>query len=116
MDSLDAATTPQILLIQSDTLLNQQMSVDLTEAGYVVISALKADDGLEKAIASQPALIVVDRSLAGESGLLLCQRIRAKEIYNPLLLMMSKDTVADRIACLEAGADDYFLKPYRADN
>jgi len=116
MDSSANATQPQILLIQSDLSLNQQMSIDLTEAGYVVTSTIKASQGLEQATTINPELIVIDRMLAGESGLSLCQHLRAKGVHVPVLLMMAKDTVTDRVACLDAGADDYFLKPYRADD
>ncbi|NEQ98219.1 MAG: response regulator transcription factor [Cyanothece sp. SIO2G6] len=110
------STNPQILLIQSDQPLSQQMALDLTEAGYLVTSISKGEQGLKQAVSANPALIVVDRMLAGESGLDLCRGLRDRGVYVPILLLMSKDTVADRIACLEAGADDYFLKPYRADN
>jgi two-component system, OmpR family, response regulator NblR len=53
--------------------------------------------------------------LAGESGLVLCDRLRASGARMPVLLLMARDGVDDRIACLEAGADDYFLKPYRTE-
>ena len=114
-DAPQESTTPHILLVQSDLPLSQQMSVDLTEAGYSVTNATKAVQGLEQATAIRPSLIVVDRMLAGDSGLSLCKDLRDQGIHVPVLLLMSKDTVADRIACLEAGADDYFLKPYRPD-
>jgi len=108
--------TPQILLIQSDLPLNRQMITDLTDAGYVVDSAQKPELGLQQALTNRPALAVVDRMLAGDSGLTLCRNLRDHGVVAPILLLMSRDTVADRIACLEAGADDYFLKPYRAEN
>ena len=63
----------------------------------------------------QPALVVIDRLLAGESGLSLCNHLRAAGAQMPVLLMMAKDGLDDRIACLQAGADDYFLKPYRSE-
>lgn len=116
LDESTASTTPQLLLIQSDASLNQQMSIDLMEAGYVIDSVSKSAQALEQITASPPALIVVDRMLAGESGLTLCNTLREHGIHVPILLMMSKDTISDRIACLEAGADDYFLKPYRTDS
>ena len=115
VEELEPSNT-QILLIQSDQPLSQQMALDLTEAGYIVSTAAKSEEGLEQASSIRPALIVVDRMLAGESGLSLCRGLRDRGIHQPILLLMSKDTVADRIACLEAGADDYFLKPYRSDN
>ena len=115
-DEAADSNTPSILLIQSDMSLNQQMSVDLMEAGYVIHSVSKGAQAIEQVSLKKPALIVVDRMLAGESGLNLCSQLRENGVHVPVLLMMTKDTIADRIACLEAGADDYFLKPYRSDD
>jgi two-component system, OmpR family, response regulator NblR len=53
--------------------------------------------------------------LAGESGLWFCNRLRSLGNRVPVLLMMARDSVDDRVACLESGADDYFLKPYRTE-
>ena len=61
-------------------------------------------------------MIIVDRILTGDSGLEFCSGLRQRGIRVPVLLLMSKDAVEDRVACLEAGADDYFLKPYRSDD
>ena len=65
---------------------------------------------------ADPALIIIDRMLTGESGLELCAQLRAQGMKPPLLLMMVREQLEDRIACLEAGADDYILKPYRAED
>jgi OmpR family response regulator NblR len=54
--------------------------------------------------------------LSGESGLSLCKNIRSLGMRSPVLVLMARDTVDDRVACLEAGADDYFLKPYRSED
>ena len=64
---------------------------------------------------STPALVIVDRLLGGESGLVLCQTLRGQGLKAPIVLLMAKDSLDDRVACLECGADDYFLKPYRTD-
>ncbi len=93
----------------------QQLSQDLREAGYEAMITSDAASGLERAHQLQPALVVVDRLLVGESGLQLCQRLRTLGMRVPILVMMARDTVEDRVACLEAGADDYFLKPYRSE-
>jgi OmpR family response regulator NblR len=77
--------------------------------------AYDAPSGLRQAKEFQPALVVVDRMLSGESGLSLCTHLRASGARMPVLLLMARDTVDDRVACLQAGADDYFLKPYRTD-
>lgn len=108
-------TNPCVLLIQTDEALAQHVSLDLRESGYDTVVAHDAVSGLRQATELGPSLIVVDRMLTGESGLWFCNHLRSKGSRTPVLMMMARDTVDDRVACLEAGADDYFLKPYRAD-
>lgn len=104
-----------ILVVETDEGLAQSISTDLKGAGFDAIVAPDAASGLRQVATIQPLMVVVDRLLAGESGLWLCQRLRSNGVRVPVLMLMAKDTVEDRAACLEAGADDYFLKPYRPD-
>jgi OmpR family response regulator NblR len=116
MDSSNSPTPPpQVLVIATSDDLSTQISQDLTEAGYDTLAARSADEGIRQAKRLKPALVVVDRSLAGHSGLTVCQALRSAGLCSPILLFMARDTLEDRIACLEAGADDYCLKPYRTD-
>ena len=108
--------SPRVLVIETDEALAQHVSSDLQESGYETAIAHDAASGLRQAKEFQPSLIVVDRMLAGESGLSLCSHLRASGVRMPVLLLMARDTVEDRVACLQAGADDYFLKPYRTDD
>lgn len=116
MSTATSDRSPCVLVIEPDELLAQQVSLDLREAGYEALVTCDASTGLHKAQELQPALIVVDRLLAGESGLQLCSQLRSLGIRVPVLMLMARDTVEDRVACLEAGADDYFLKPYRTED
>jgi len=104
-----------VLLVETDNTLAQHVIADLQDSGYQAAIARDAESGLKQAQILQPALIVIDRMLSEESGLTLCHRLRSQGGRMPVLLLMARDTVEDRIACLEAGADDYFLKPYRSD-
>lgn len=106
---------PCVLLVESDETLAERLSLDLREAGYCTVVAPDASSGWHQACELQPAMVVVDRALPGESGLKLCTQLRSAGSRVPLLLLMARDTVEDRVACLEAGADDYFLKPYRTE-
>lgn len=108
--------SPRVLIIETDEVLAHHVSVDLRESGYDAAVAHDATTGLRQAKEWQPALIVIDRMLAGESGLALCSNLRAIGARMPVLLLMARDSVDDRVACLQAGADDYFLKPYRSDD
>lgn len=104
-----------ILLIETDATLAEQVSRDLRESGYAPVVGSDAIAGMELARKHQPALIVIDRMLAGDSGLALCSQLRQAGDVTPVLILMARDRVDDRVACLEAGADDYFLKPYRTE-
>ncbi|MBD2199329.1 MULTISPECIES: response regulator transcription factor NblR [Calothrix] len=113
---MTAAHSPCVLVIETDESLANQLSFDLQEAGYDSILAHDAVSGLQYSRDRQPALIVLDRMLAGESGLSLCKNLRNAGMRSPVLVLMARDTVDDRVACLEAGADDYILKPYRSED
>ncbi|MBD2105068.1 response regulator transcription factor NblR [Leptolyngbya sp. FACHB-261] len=108
-------TAPRVLIVEADVPLAEHLSLDLCEAGYEATIAHDAPAGLQQAQRLQPDLVVVDRFLGGESGLWLCRHLRALGLQIPLLLLMGRDEVDDRVACLESGADDYILKPYRSD-
>ncbi|MEM1253649.1 MAG: response regulator transcription factor [Cyanobacteria bacterium P01_H01_bin.21] len=110
-----AEATPCVLLVEANEELAHDVSNDLRESGYIPLVATTIDSGLKEVYNHHPALIVVNRLLAGESGLDLCQQLRSQGDRTPMLLMMARDNLDDRVACIESGADDYFLKPYRSD-
>jgi OmpR family response regulator NblR len=115
MSIAEAERNPCVLVVETDETLAGQVSLDLQESGYEAVIAPDVYSGMQYSQEIQPALIVVDRMLAGESGLELCNHLRKAGAQIPVLVLMARDTVDDRIACLEAGADDYFLKPYRSE-
>ena len=118
-DSNAEYASPLVLVVESNQPLAKTIGVDLHEAGYRPLTAHTLTAGLTSAKERSPALIVVSRRLedsAEESGLDLCRQLRAAQKRVPILLLMAHDELSDRIACLEAGADDYFLAPYRSDN
>ncbi len=115
MSTATVDATPCVLIVETDETLAHSLSSDLQESGYETIVTHDASNGLREAVEHSPALIVVDRMLTGESGLSFCQDLRSIGTRAPVLLMMARDAVDDRVACLEAGADDYFLKPYRTE-
>lgn len=112
---MSVETSPQVLLIMSNEDLARQIGLDLKEAGYTPAIAFTPDHAIELIQKTPPALVVIDRMLGGDSGLSLCQSLRSQGIRTPIVVLMARETLEDRVACLEAGADDYFLKPYRTD-
>lgn len=115
MDAPAPGNVPCVLVVEANEELARHVSADLKGSGYETIVAYDLASGFQQAQEKHPALIVIDRMLAGESGLEFCSHLRAQGNRTPMLLLMARDTLDDRIACLEAGADDYFLKPYRSD-
>ena len=111
----DASALPVVLVVESSEGLASKIEIDLHEAGYKPVSAYRLSTGLAQAKQTSPALVVVARRLGDESGLDLCRRLRDDQNRVPILLIMNQDELSDRIACLEAGADDYVLSPYRSD-
>jgi len=115
-DALSSQNLPLVLVVESDETLSHTISVDLHEAGYSPIEVPNLRLGLIRAREGTPALIVVARRLSEESGLDLCRQLRSEQNRVPILLMMKHDELSDRIACIDAGADDYFLAPYRSED
>lgn len=110
------AQIPYVLVIESDENLAHKLAYDLKKVGYNPVEAHSAIIGLQYSQEYEPALIIVDRLLTGGSGISLCKNIRHHGNTSPILILMSRDEVEDRVACLEAGADDYCLKPYCSED
>jgi two-component system response regulator MprA len=87
----------------------------LQAEGYAVDAAADGGAGLAAVERSVPDLLVVDVTMPGVDGLALCRRLRAKGLGVPILLLTARDAVADRVAGLDAGADDYLVKPFAAE-
>jgi OmpR family response regulator NblR len=104
-----------VLLVETDKTFSESASIDLQEAGYVPIVVPDTQKGWIQHNQLQPAMVVVDRSLTGESGIDFCRQVRQSGSRTPLLMLMATDSVDDRVVCLEAGADDYIINPYRSE-
>ncbi len=88
----------------------------LANTGYAVDYSHRGDTGLELALSNHYDLIVLDLSLPGLDGLELCRRLRDDAgDTTPVLMLTARDTVEDRVSGLRAGADDYLVKPFAAE-
>jgi len=116
--NLDTTSPPascaSVLLVEPDTTLAQKIARDLEEAGYdpTVVSA--TDRAIERVEEAIPGLVVIDRRLPDDSGLNLCRTLRGRFGQLSVLMLSIADTLQDRIACLDCGADDYVMQPYRS--
>lgn len=101
-----------ILVIEDEAKLARFVEVELTYEGYRVTVVNDGPTGLVMAREQLPDLILLDWMLPGISGLEICRRLRSTGNRIPVILMTAKDDIADRVAGLDAGADDYVVKPF----
>jgi DNA-binding response OmpR family regulator len=102
----------RILLVEDDPKLAEFIAAELSLEGYNVTIAKNGMDGLSIARDLQPDLLILDWMLPGISGLDLCLRLRKTGIEVPIIMLTAKDEIPDRVAGLNAGADDYVTKPF----
>ena len=105
----------RILAVDDDPKILNLMRRGLAFAGYGVDLAPDGEQALAIARERPPDLVVLDVMLPGLDGLEVCRRLRAGEPNLPILLLTAKDRVPDRVAGLDAGADDYLIKPFAFD-
>ncbi|MFM6323656.1 MAG: response regulator transcription factor NblR [Microcystis panniformis] len=103
-----------ILLVGIEENMAKLASADLKEAGYPPLIVPSLDLAFPEVKSWQPAMIILDRFLAAEAGVNFCRRLRSQGSRVYIILLVSQETLEERLACLEAGADDYFLKPYNS--
>jgi two-component system, OmpR family, response regulator len=84
----------------------------LEEEGHAVDIAADGPDGLWMAEENSYAAVIVDVMLPGFDGFELCRRLRAAQVWVPVLMLTARDAVGDRVRGLDAGADDYLVKPF----
>ena len=101
----------RILLLEDDEVLSDMLVKSLTNQHYIVDAVNDGESGWEYAQSGNYELILMDVGLPLLDGITLCQRLRANGCSTPILLMTAKNATADRIRGLDAGADDYLIKP-----
>jgi DNA-binding response OmpR family regulator len=106
----------RILLVEDDPMIGAAVTDGLRGAGYAVDWTHDGDAGSRALAAGTPyALLVLDIGLPGRDGLALLRGLRSHGSALPVLLMTARDAVGDRVAGLDAGADDYLVKPFDLD-
>ena len=106
----------RILLVEDDPMIGAAVTDGLRGAGYAVDWTHDGDAGSRALAAGTPyALLVLDIGLPGRDGLALLRGLRTQGSALPVLLMTARDAVGDRVAGLDAGADDYLVKPFDLD-
>ena len=103
----------RILIIEDDDAIVRVLRRSLSLEGFDVESAGDGETGLALALENRPDVVILDLMLPGMDGLEVCRRLRGSASGStPILMLTAKDTVPDRILGLDAGADDYMVKPF----
>jgi two-component system OmpR family response regulator len=105
-------TSVRLLVVEDETRLAELLNRGLTEEGHAVDIAESAEEALDWINVQPFDAIVLDVLLPGMDGFDCCRVLRRLRVKTPILLLTAKDAVPDRIAGLDAGADDYLVKPF----
>jgi two-component system response regulator MprA len=103
---------PQLLVVDDEPPMRTALKRALELGGFQVSLAADGREGLESAAQLHPDLVVLDLLMPDVDGLEVCRTLRARGNETPILILTARDAVADRVEGLEAGADDYLVKPF----
>ena len=103
----------RVLVVDDEAKLTELLKLELDTEGYEVEIASDGASGLVRARSQPPPdLIVLDWNLPDFSGVDICQRMRRGGVTTPILMLTGHDDIADRVTALDAGVDDYLIKPF----
>jgi DNA-binding response OmpR family regulator len=102
----------RVLVVEDDHRLANALRRGLEEAGFGVDLAHAGDEAIDAATATPFDLIVLDVMLPVKDGIQVCAELRRSRVSTPILMLTGRDAVPDRIRGLDAGADDYLVKPF----
>jgi two-component system KDP operon response regulator KdpE len=100
-----------LLLVDDEPQIRRVLQTTLCEAGYVVILAKNGQEGIDTVVREHPDLVLLDINLPDMSGFDACKMIRVS-FAGPILMVTVRNSVGDKIDALDAGADDYIVKPF----
>jgi DNA-binding response OmpR family regulator len=103
---------PRVLLVEDDRQLSEMMSTLLTEEGYRVETATDGQSGLHRGLTRDFEVMIIDRGVPVLEGLDLLRALRKRAVVIPALVLTARGALADRVEGLDAGAEDYLVKPF----
>jgi two-component system KDP operon response regulator KdpE len=104
---------PVVLVIDDEVQIRRLVQLTLESAGYKVVKAETGDEGVRRAAMDRPDLVILDLGLPDMDGRAVLKELRAWATI-PIIVLSVRDAESEIIACLDAGADDYLIKPYRS--
>jgi two-component system, OmpR family, response regulator QseB len=115
MSAMDTQQRPSVLLVEDDAELLGMLETLLTDEGYLVFTARDGQRGLHLGLTRTFDVIVLDRRMPALDGLDLLTRLRRRGVTTPVLVLSALNNPGDRVAGLDAGAEDYLPKPFDID-
>jgi two-component system copper resistance phosphate regulon response regulator CusR len=110
--SAEPASAPRLLVVEDEPKVARALREGLAAEGYLVTVAATGEEGFFVASTRPFDLLILDRMLPGRDGIEVLEAFRRKGLLTPVLMLTARDTVNDRVAGLDAGADDYLVKPF----
>jgi two-component system copper resistance phosphate regulon response regulator CusR len=108
----EAPPTARLLVVEDEPKVARALRDGLQAEGYAVTIATTGEEGFFLTTSQPFELLILDRMLPGRDGLEILQALRRQGLLTPVLVLTARDTVDDRVAGLDAGADDYLVKPF----
>ena len=102
----------RLLVIEDQKKLLRSLAAGLEQEGYAVLTAANGNDGYRTAASEKPDAVILDLMLPGRDGMKVLQDLRSGGFRQPILILTAKDSIEDRVAGLDCGADDYLVKPF----
>jgi DNA-binding response OmpR family regulator len=112
---MTAPSPPRLLIIEDERPMRIALEDCLAAEGYRVLSSSDGANGLQRALEEKPDLILLDVMMPKLDGFALCAELRRLGRSTPVLMLTAKGQVADRVSGLDAGADDYLVKPFSTE-
>ena len=106
---------PRLLIIEDELPMRTALADALSSEGYRVLTAADGRAGLDRALAEKPDLILLDLMMPKLDGFTLCAELRRLGHATPVLMLTAKGQIEDRVKGLDAGADDYLVKPFSTE-
>jgi DNA-binding response OmpR family regulator len=105
----------RILIVEDELPMRTALQDVLQAEGYRVLTAPDGESGLERALAEKPDLVLLDIMMPRLDGFAVCAELRRLSVPVPILMLTAKGQVGDRVTGLDAGADDYLVKPFSTE-
>jgi two-component system response regulator MprA len=105
----------RVLVVEDRREVLEVLRRTLADSGYEVHTAADGESAIEKALDLHPDIVILDIGLPKRSGIEVARELRSRAFLAPLLMLTARDTIGDRVEGLDAGADDYLVKPFDYD-